>query len=97
MTSDHLLPILENERDSEMFGARCWRHPCRCTRRIAIGEDDRPDRGVRGITMDDIIRRLAARLIAKQIARQAQEATALISTHSVRRLRASAWRTSSRH
>ena len=78
----HLLSILENERDSEMFGqvgALLATGTIPSEVLEGFGADDSSSEarwGVRGITVGDIIRRLVARTIAKQIARQAEEATA---------------------
>ena len=84
MTSDHLFSILENERDSEMFGQvgallATGTIPSEVLEGLRLGRMTalrKPDGGVRGITVGDIIHRLVARAIAKQIARQAEEATA---------------------
>ena len=83
MASDHLFPILENERDSEMFGQEgallTGNIPSEVLEGLRLGRMTalrKPDGGVRGITVGDIIRRLVARTIAKQIAREAEEATA---------------------
>ena len=83
MTVDHLFPILESEPDSELLvqvvsklacgdvpeevidGIRLWR----------LTALNKPG-GVREIVVGDIIRRLVARTMAKQVAKKAEKATA---------------------
>ena len=84
MTVDHLFSILESEADSELL--------VQVASKLAVGDvpDEvidgipvgrltalaKPDGGVRGIVVGDIIRRLVARTIAKQFAKKAEAATA---------------------
>ena len=56
----------------------------------------KPDGGVRGITVGDIIRGLVARTITKQIARQTEEASAPYQFAFNTKRGASVWRTSSK-
>ena len=52
MTSDHLFPLLESERDSAMFAE--------FAQSLAVA-DVKPDGGVRGIVVGDVLRRLVGR------------------------------------
>ena len=83
MTSDHLFPVLESERASELLIevasllAR-GRVPDTILQAIRLGRLtalQKPDGGVRGIVVGDIIRRLVARTMAKQIAKKVETAT----------------------
>ena len=82
MTSDHLFPLLESDHDSDLFcqvgllatgnipkevleGLRLGRLTALC----------KPDGGVRGIVVGDVMRRLVARSMAKQIAKKVEQAT----------------------
>ena len=81
---EHLFCILESEADSELL--------VQAASKLAVGDvpDEvidgirvgrltalaKPDGGVRGIVVGDIIRRLEARTIAKQFATKAEAATA---------------------
>ena len=65
MTSEHLFPILDNGQDSEALA--------RVATLMARGE---PDGGVRGIVVGDILRRLVARTMAKQVSSEVEKATA---------------------
>ena len=84
MTSDHLFLVLESERASELLTEvagllSVGRVPdailqaIRLSRLTAL---QKPDGGVRGIVVGDIIRRLVARTMAKQIAKKVETATA---------------------
>ena len=84
MTSDHLFPVLENEGDSELL--------CRVASLLSVGQVPevileavrlgrmtalgKPDGGVRGIVVGDVLRRLVARTIAKQVIKKIEAATA---------------------
>ena len=84
MTADHLFPILESEVDSGML--------VQVASRLAVGDIPeevvdgirlgrlralaKPDGGVRRIVVGDIVRRLVARTMAKQIEKKAEKATA---------------------
>ena len=46
----------------------------------------KPDGGVRGIVVGDILRRLVSRTIAKQIAKKVEETTAPFQYHNQRRV-----------
>ena len=84
MTSDHLFPVLENEGDSQrlvevasLFAV--GRVPEEIVEGLRLGRLTalcKPDGGVRGIVVGDILRRIVARTIAKQIAKKVEEATA---------------------
>ena len=84
MTADHLFPILESEVDSGMF--------VQVASRLAVGDVPeevvdgirlgrltalaKPDGGLRRIVVGDVVRRLVARTMAKQVAKKAEKATA---------------------
>ena len=84
MTSDHLFPVLESDADSELL--------VQVSSLLAVGNVleeiieairlgrmtalSKPDGGVRGIVVGDILRRFVARTMAKQIARKVEETTA---------------------
>ena len=84
MTYEHLQPFLESERDAELL--------CQVAALLARGHIpptalqvlrlgrltalNKPDGGVRGIVVSDVLRRLVARTIAKQCSLVAEEATA---------------------
>ena len=77
------LQVLPDERDSEMFGQvgallSIGIIPSEVLEGLRLGRMTalwKPDGGVRGIIVGDIIRGLVARTIAKQIARQTEEAS----------------------
>ena len=84
MTSDHLFPLTSSEGDVELLfpsgvslGERevpnTILQAFRLGKLTALGK---PDGGVRGIVVGDIIRRLVARTIAKQVSKKAGAATA---------------------
>ena len=84
VTADHLFPILESEADSELLVQVASKlavvdvpeeviDGIRLGRLTALAK---PDGGVRGIVVGDIVRRLVARTIAKQFAKRAEVATA---------------------
>ena len=82
MTSDHLFPLLESDHDSDLF--------CRAGSLVATGNIPtevfeglrlgrltalrKPDVGVRSIVVGNIMRRLVARAMAKQIAKKVEQA-----------------------
>ena len=82
MTSDHLFPVLESE--SQLFaqvGAllAIGNVPAPILEGIRLGRMTalkKPDGGVRGIVVGDIIRRFVARTMAKQVSKQVEAATA---------------------
>ena len=85
MTSDHLFPVLESEGDSERLVEvvasllAVGRVPEEIIEALRLGRLtalSKPDGGVRGIVVGDILRRMVARTIAKQIAKQVEAATA---------------------
>ena len=84
MASDHLFPVLESERASELLTEvagllSVGRVPDAILQAIRLGRLtalQKPDGGVRGIVVGDIIRRLVARTMAKQIAKKVEAATA---------------------
>ena len=84
MTSDHLFPLLSHERDSELLvqvGSLLARGdvPDVIIEAIRLGRVtalSKPDGGVRGIVVGDIIRRLVARTMAKQVSKKVETATA---------------------
>ena len=83
MTTDHIFPLWESEDDSRLF--------CQAASALARGEIPeeilsgfrlgrltalrKPDGGVRGIVVGEILRRLIARSIAKQMAKSVEAAT----------------------
>ena len=84
MTADHLHPMLDNDHDSELLAGAASilaqgiipgevKDGMRLGRLTALRK---PDGGVRGIVVGDIMRRLVARTMAKQVAKKAEEATA---------------------
>ena len=83
MTSDHLFPVLESDVDSELFIQvssllAVVNVPEEIIEAIRLGRMtalSKPDGGVRGIVVGDILRRLVARTIAKQIAKKVEETT----------------------
>ena len=84
MTSDHLFPILESEADSKLFVQVCallavGNVPDEIIDAIRLGwmtALSKPDGGVRVIVVGDLIRRLVARTMSKQIAKKVEETTA---------------------
>ena len=82
MTSDHLFPVLESDADSELFPsefAAVGNVPeeiIEAIRLVRMTALSKPDGGVRGIVVGDILRRLVARTMAKQIAKKVEEITA---------------------
>ena len=84
MTSDHLFPILESEADSDLLvqvGAllSIGNVPESILNAIRLGRITalcKPDGGVRGIVVGDILRRLVAKTMAKQVSKEAETATA---------------------
>ena len=84
MTAEHLFPLLDNERDSAVFGRVATlmvrgEVPTSALEGIRLGRLTalkKPDGGVRGIVVGDIMRRLVARTISKQVAKEAEQATA---------------------
>ena len=84
MTSDHLFPILESEVDSGLFGQvgslfAVGNVPPAILQALRLGRMTalcKPDGGVRGIVVGDIVRRLVAGSMAKQIAKQVEATTA---------------------
>ena len=84
MTSDHLFPVLENEGDSDLFVRvasllASGNVPPAIAQAIRLGRMtalSKPDGGVRGIVVGDIIWRLVARSIAKHITKKVEAMTA---------------------
>ena len=84
MTSDHIFPVLESEVASELLTQvasllSVGQVPHTILEAIRLGRLtalQKPDGGVRGIVVGDIIRRLVARTIAKQISEKVEVATA---------------------
>ena len=89
MTADHLQPILESGRDAVALASFATslaqgEVPPEALEGIRMGRItalSKPDGGVRGTVVGDILRRLVARTISKQIMKEAEEATAPTSTH----------------
>ena len=84
MTSEHLIPLLDNERDSAAFArvaplmAR-REVPTSALEGIRLGRLTalkKPDGGVRGTVVGDLTRRLVARTIVKKVAKEAEQVTA---------------------
>ena len=84
MTADHFQPMLDNEHDSELLSQaasilaqgtipREVLDGMRLGRLTAL---NKPDGAVREIVVGDVMRRLVARTMAKQVAKKAEEATA---------------------
>ena len=84
MTSEHLFPILDNAHDSEALSRVATlmargEAPAEALEGIRLGRLTalrKPDGGVRGIVVGDILRRLVARTMAKQVASEVEKATA---------------------
>ena len=85
MTSDHLFPVLEREADSQLLAkvGSCLavgNVPDEIIDAIRLGRItalSKPDGGVRGIVVGDIVRRMVARTMAKQVAKKVEAATSL--------------------
>ena len=84
MTADHLFPILASDRDSSLL-AECASVMARgdvpeevleWVRMERITALAKPDGGVRGIVVGDILRRLVARTMAHEVSKNAEKATA---------------------
>ena len=84
MTSDHLVPVLESEAASDLLTQvvsllAVVQVPHTVLEAIRLGRLtalQKPDGGVREIVVGDIIRRLVARTISKQISEKVEVATA---------------------
>ena len=84
LTSDYLFPVLESEADSQLFAQvgsllAIGKVFAPILEGIGLGRMTalkKPDGGVRGIVVGDIIRRLVARTMAKQVSKQVEAATA---------------------
>ena len=84
MNSDHLFPLLDSERDSMKFYEFAFLlargevpgEVMEILRMGRIAALSKPDGGVRGITVGDILRRLVARTIAQQYSKRVEIATA---------------------
>ena len=84
MTTDHLQPMSDNEHDSELLSQAAsilaqGTIPGEVLDGLRLGRLTalrKPDGGVRGIVVGDVMRRLVARTLAKQVAKKAEEATA---------------------
>ena len=84
VTADHLRPLMESEHDT----VRLWRFAQDLARACAPDEVvdairlgrltalQKPNGGVRGIVVGDIIRRLVARTIAQQLSSAVEQVTA---------------------
>ena len=83
MTADHLRPLVEHASLSAVFGQAAAllaqnkvpeevMDALRCGRLMAL---KKPDGGVRGIVVGDVMRRVVARTIAQQVADRVEEAT----------------------
>ena len=83
MTTDHLFPLLESERDTQklhQFASTLARAevPAEIVdliRMVRITTLWKKDGGVRGITVGDVLRRLIARTIVKQVCSAVESAT----------------------
>ena len=83
MTSDHLFPLLESERDSVMFAEFAQSLavadvPHQVLRILGLGRLialKKPGGGVRGIVVGDVLRRLVGRTMAKQVTKEVEAAT----------------------
>ena len=75
MTTDHIRVILDSERDSKSFWRMCQefargRLPEEILRVVRIGRMtalQKPQGGIRGIVVGDVVRRLVARTLAQQM------------------------------
>ena len=84
MTSDHLFPVLESDVESELFVQvssvlAVGSVPEEIIEAIRLGRMtalSKTEGGVRGIVVGDILRRLVARTMAKQIAKKVEETKA---------------------
>ena len=80
MTSDHLFPLLESERDSVMFAEFAQSLavvdvPYQVLRILGLGRLIalmKPDGGIRGIVVGDVLRRLVGRTKAKQVTKEVE-------------------------
>ena len=80
MTMEHLGPLLESDRDSQLFyevAVEVSRGNAPDVFRMGrVSALTKPDGGVRGIVVGDVFRRLIARTIAQEIGETVQSATA---------------------
>ena len=84
MTTEHLRPLLDSQRDMHLFHEVCLQlaraevsrtivDAMRSGRMTAL---TKPNGGVRGIVSGDVIRRWTARTIAQQLGKAVEAATA---------------------
>ena len=84
MTADHLKPVLENHRDSDLFHNISQLMvravvPSEIFSALRIGRLtalQKPNGGIRGIVAGDLLRRLVARTVAQQLGPAIERATA---------------------
>ena len=81
MHSDHLYPLLERPRDSELLAQMASAMalvdiPEDIIRLGRVTASQKPDGGIRGVVVEDVLRRLVARTIAQQVSKKAEAATA---------------------
>ena len=99
MTSEHIFPLLRNPRDGELLCQLATEVaraelPADIVKVIRMGRMTalkKPQGGVRGIVVGDIMRRLVARTMARALGTKFQDATARISTLSPPSLDVSRW------
>ena len=85
MTADHLQPVLDTARDTSLFLQFATvlargQAPVAAVEGVSMGRITalkKPDGGIRGIVIGDILRRLVARTMAKQMAARVEAATAI--------------------
>ena len=84
MTADHLQPVLDTARDTSLFfqfatALARGQAPAAAVEGVRMGRITalkKPNGGIRGIVVGDILRRLVARTMAKQMAARVEAATA---------------------
>ena len=84
MTADHLQPVLDTARDTSIFFQFATvlargQAPAAAVEGVRMGRITalkKPNGGIRGIVVGDILRRLVARTMAKQMAARVEAATA---------------------
>ena len=89
MRTEHLRPLLDNEEDSNKFFAVAQSFaqadiPEEILAVLRVGQMialQKPNGGVRGIVVGDVVRRLVAKTMAKQFMTRFEAATSLSSTH----------------
>ena len=105
MTSDHLFPLLESERDSAMFAEFALSLaeadvPPQIFRILGLGRLTalkKPDGGVQGIVVGDVLKRFEGRTMAKQVTKEVDAATSPIRPINKIRMRVRGTRVANPH